>query len=161
MKGIDVTSPTARRRFYLERSLRKETHGSGSDLERILEPAPSRAYAMIPTILQGLDAMLVGAHAASAYAPPRHTRDVDVLAPHDSYGEVQARLRADGWKKSLDLAFAGSRLGLYGSAWNRKGVDEIDILASPQRWASEAFVTEKSFDRVGNRVIGLPYLILI
>lgn len=117
---------------------------------------------MIPKILRGFEIMLVDAHAAAAYAPPRQTKDVDCLIAHEHYAEAEGLLRDDGWTKTSDLAFFGSRLGLYGGAWHKLSTDDdIDVLASPQAWAAEAFLATSSFDRSGTRVLGLPYLVLM
>lgn len=51
-----------------------------------------------------------------------------------------AALRNDGWTKTADWLFAGAHLGLYGSAWNqRTRGEEVDILPTPQAWATEGF----------------------
>ncbi len=158
---IDVTRAADRRRFYLQRALRKNTRGAGSDLRYLMSIPPSDRPAMAMPF-EGLPAMLIGAHAASAYAPERMTKDVDFLVPHERFGEAEARLREAGWEKRRNLFFPNAALGLYGSAWTAgDGGTEADLISSPQPWVDEAFAVPVVTNRTGERVIPLPFLVLM
>ena len=114
--ALDVRSAASRRRFYLERGLRKGTHGSGSDLRRLMSQRPP-SLAIVPSkVFDDIPVMLIGAHAAAAYAPARQTNDIDFIVEPSRFAEAEAKLAARGWQKTTNLAFAGTSLGLYGSA---------------------------------------------
>lgn len=161
---IDVTSAAARRRFFLSRARRLNTHGAGSDM-RLLMAMPRTASGvqrMIEAIFGDIPVFLVGAFAAAAYAPERHTKDVDYFVAAENYDDAQARLQAGDWKKTRTLLFPNAGLGLHGSAWAlRGGGQEIDLMTSEQVWAREAFAAPVSQDLNGERVIPLAYLILM
>jgi hypothetical protein len=106
--------------------------------------------------------MLAGAHAANAYAPERTTSDTDFLVPHESFAAAEQRVRAAGYAKSRDLLFPNAALGLYGSAWRAEETGAIvDLISSGQAWLTEAFSTPAVLDRGGERVLPLPYLVLM
>jgi len=156
---FDPSSARQRRHFYLSRAVRSETHGSGSDLTRLLERAPQNHVDM--PLLDDLRIMLIGAHAASAYAPERATSDVDFLVHPEDIRDAEMRLEKDGWKKTVDLVFPGSKLGLRGGAWANRNNPEIDLITSDEPWLLESFTAVRVDNADGKRVIPRPYLILM
>ncbi|GAC1498254.1 MAG: hypothetical protein NVS1B14_01190 [Vulcanimicrobiaceae bacterium] len=113
-------------------------------------------------ILREIPYMLVDAHAANAYMPPRNTRDVDMLVQDSDFPKVEQRLREAGWSKNRNLMFPNAKLGLFGSAWHHdKTDDEMDVLSSNQSWMAEAFTRTPVYDRNGARVIPLPFIIFM
>ncbi len=157
-----VSVAANRRRFYLERAVRRNTRGSGSDLARLVLGERPKVGFVTADVFGDIDVMLAGAHAANAYAPPRMTADFDFLVPHERFSAAETRLRAAGWHKSRDLAFPNARLELYGSAWHDSARRlDADIIASPQTWAREAFAAPPSRDPNGARILPLPFLVLM
>jgi hypothetical protein len=104
-------------------------------------------------------AIVVGGVAARAYAPERFTKDIDFLIEHDRFVEATSLLAKRGWKRKVDLVFPNASLGLAGEAWEKDG-QEIDVIATDQAWANEAFETP-AYDQTGLRVIPLAYLVLM
>jgi hypothetical protein len=104
--------------------------------------------------------VLIGARAVAAYAPERHTKDVAFMVRHEDFVEAERRLRATGWQRRRMLVFPNAALGFHGSAWSAAG-GEADLLASPQAWAREAFAATPVFDQNGERVMPLPFLVLM
>jgi len=156
---LDVTQAKNRRRFYLERGLRKQPIGAGSDLV-FLMALPRTKLPMKPEELFGdLPAMIVGGVATRAYAPERVTKDIDLMVEHDRFVEAIQRLRVEKFEKKNDLFFPNASLGLYGESWTKENL-EIDILSSPQEWCKLAFRIRVD-DQTGARVIPLPYLVLM
>ncbi|HVS45441.1 MAG TPA: hypothetical protein VMS32_02130 [Verrucomicrobiae bacterium] len=156
---LDVTQAKNRRRFYLERGLRKQPIGAGSDLV-FLMALPRTKLPMKPEELFGdLPAMIVGGVATRAYAPERVTKDIDLMVEHDRFVEAIQRLRVERFEKKNDLFFPNASLGLYGESWTKENL-EIDILSSPQEWCKLAFRIRVD-DQTGARVIPLPYLVLM
>jgi hypothetical protein len=161
---IDVSSAAARRRFFLDRALRLNTRGSGSDMGRLMEmPRTTNGVdRMVEAIFGDVPVFLVGAFAAAAYAPERYTKDVEYFVAAGRYEDAQARLRAGEWKQTRTLTFPNAALGLHGSAWiPRGGGQEIDLITSEQPWAREAFASAVVRDANGERVIPLAYLVLM
>jgi len=159
---IDVSKAADRRRFILQRALRKETRGSGSDLAYLLTLPQSERPAIRTFLFAPVPAMLAGAHAANAYAPERATSDTDFLVPHENFAAAEQRLRAAGYEKSRDLFFPNAALGLYGSAWRGEETGAaVDLISSGQGWLTEAFCAPTTLDRGGERVLPLPYLVLM
>src|SRR5438270_9149036 len=137
---LDVTLARNRRRFYLDRGLRKKPVGAGSDLEALMR-LPRRAIDMkIDEILGDIPWAVVGGVATRAYMPERATQDVDILVEHASFTRAEERLKKQGWQRKNDLFFPSASLGLHGSAWEKD--IQLDILASDQSWASEALGVE-------------------
>jgi len=156
---FNPASAADRRRFFIERALRTRSRGSGSNLDRLMAGAVQNSGDM--GLFDGIPAMLIGAHAAAVYAPPRHTMDVDVIVPFDRYAETQARMREAGWAKLNDLVFPGSNLGLAGAAWSRSGAEAQDVLTSDRGWLNDAFTLAPVLRSDGKRVIPRDYLILM
>jgi hypothetical protein len=60
------------------------------------------------------------------------------------------------------LFFPNAALGLYGSAWRAEETGAIvDLISSGQAWLTEAFSAPATLDRSGERVLPLPYLVLM
>jgi hypothetical protein len=155
----DLREARNRRRFYLDRGLRKRPVGAGSDL-RALMALPRDPSAVNPGDLFGaIPVLVIGGVATRAYAPERQTKDTDFLFESASYAEAIALLRKTGWRKTVDLFFPNSSLGLRGEAFEKDGVF-VDLITSDQEWVSEAFV-RPTHDQTGLRVIPLAYLVLM
>jgi hypothetical protein len=158
-RTVDYGRARDRRRFYLDRGLRKQGRGAGSDL-RGLMALPRKEAALKPEFLFGdVPAVVVGGVAARAYAPERQTKDIDFLIGHERFEEATIGLRQRGWQKKLDLVFPNTSLGLRGEAWEKDG-QLIDVIATNQDWSREAFRTPV-FDQIGLRVIPLAFLVLM
>lgn len=160
---IDVSSAAARRRFFLSRAARLNTRGAGSDMRLLMTLRRTPNGARVPeTIFGDLPVFLVGALAAAVYAPERSTSDVDYFVTADRYDDARACLREAGWRETRTLTFPNAALGLYGSAWTPSGEGrEIDLLTSAQAWVRDAFSAPPSRAANGERVIPLPYLVLM
>ena len=93
-RKIDVTSAAARRRFYLDRALRKNSGGAGSDMAFFMAVTAHEEWRrrMIERTLGDIAAFLIGAHAASAYPPERMTKDINYFVVADRYATAIARL---------------------------------------------------------------------
>jgi hypothetical protein len=50
---------------------------------------------------------------------------------------------SDGWKKTTDLAFAGTMLGLRCAAWAKGNNPEIDLITSDEPWLLESFAAPR------------------
>jgi len=148
-----------RRRFYLDRAMRIETHGAGSDLSRLLS-APRKTLVQMP-ILDDLPVMLIGAHAAAVYAPERATIDVDLIVPVTHFDVAEAKMRLDGFTRARALGFPGSALGLRGSSWQKGDDPSVDMMTSDQSWLVEAFIAPQVANTKDQRVMPLPYLVLM
>jgi hypothetical protein len=113
------------------------------------------------SLFDNLRIMLIGAHAASVYAPERATSDVDFLVHPEDIGEAENLLRKDGWQKTIELGFPGSKLGLRGTAWANGNNPEIDLLTSDKPWLLESLAAPHSENSDGKRVIPRAYLVLM
>jgi hypothetical protein len=159
---IDVTKAADRRRFFLQRAMRKNTRGSGSDLALLLTLPQSERPAIRTSLFEPVPVMLAGAHAANVYAPERSTSDIDFLVPHESFAAAEQRLRAAGYEMTRELPFPNAALGLYGSAWRSlKAGATVDLISSDQPWLPEAFAVPVELNRDGDRVLPLSYLVLM
>jgi len=158
-RAVDYGRARDRRRFYLDRGLRKQGRGAGSDLRKLMA-LPRKEAAVRPESLFGdVPAVVVGGVAARAYAPERQTKDIDFLIDYERFGEAMIGLGQRGWQKKLDLVFPNTSLGLRGETWENDG-QLIDVIATDQDWGPEAFRTP-AFDQIGLRVIPLAYLVLM
>ena len=156
---LDFRQAQNRRRFYLERGLRHRPFGAGSNL-RLLMDLPRYEVQVKPEELFGdIPAVVIGGVAARAYAPERHTKDIDFLIDHSRFEEASERLRQAGFRKDRDLFFPNASLALYGRAWSR-GQVIIDVVATPQLWGKRA-LEKRVLDQTGLRVVPLPYLVLM
>jgi len=156
---FNPASSADRRRFFIERALRTHSRGSGSNLDRLMASPVPNGEGMFS--LDGMPTMLIGAHAAAVYAPPRHTIDIDFVVPFERYAEAQDQLRRNGWSKINDLVFPGSHLGLLGSAWSISETEEKDLMTSDRDWLRDAFAHSPVLRSDGERVIPRDYLILM
>jgi len=103
---------------------------------------------------------VVGGIATRSYMPERVTKDIDVLVPPSSYDPAVERLGQMGWKIERALRFVDSSLGRHGTSWSKGNDQQIDLITGDEDWAVEA-CSLPTFDAFGNRVIALPYLILM
>ena len=160
---LDVRSAAARRRFYLSRARRLNTRGAGSDMDNLMEmPRTGSGVAhVVDAIFGDISVFLIDAFAVAAYAPERLPKDVCYFVAAKRYGDAQARLRAAKWNETRTLAFPDGALGLFGSAWTEDAGRKIDLLTSEQAWGLEAFAAPVSRDANGERVIPVPYLVLM
>jgi hypothetical protein len=149
----------ARRRFYLDRGLRKRPLGSGSNMETLMQSEREKLFIVMESLFGEIPAAVVGGVATRAYSPERKTKDIDVLVDHGRYEEAVERLQTLGWRDDGRLYFPNSLLGLYGTAWKKEG-QKLDVIASDQPWAEEA-LSDKTYDQTGLRVIALPYLVMM
>lgn len=160
--GAGVVTAGERRRFFLSQTLRRRPIGSGSDLERLMVLPRERVGFMALQYFKGIDAMLIGAHAANAYMPSRNTADVDVLVRSGAFQPTEAAFERDGWKRGRTLLFPNAKLGLHGTAWTHPVTnEEVDLITSAQSWVNAAFDAEAVLDSNGARVIPLPFLVLM
>jgi hypothetical protein len=157
MHGFETAR--ARRRFYLERGLRKRPAGSGSNLDTLMQHERGTLFVVMESLFGDIPAVVIGGVATRAYAPERHTKDVDFLVDHARHAEAMRRLLAHGWRRDRDLFFPNATLGLYGESWSKQG-RTIDVMSSDQAWAAEA-LEEEAYDQTGLRVAALPYLVLM
>jgi hypothetical protein len=60
------------------------------------------------------------------------------------------------------LFFPNAALGLYRSAWRAEETGAaVDLISSGQAWLTEAFSAPAALDRSGERILPLPYLVLM
>jgi hypothetical protein len=112
-------------------------------------------------LLDGIDFMLIGAHAAAVFAPERNTNDVDIIVAPESFPEAERSLSIAGWSKQNDLLFPNTNLGLYGSAWQHCDRSDIDVISTDAAWLHEAFRLPPVLNHEEQRVIPLAYLVLM
>lgn len=155
----DFTTAAGRRRFYLERGLRRRPIGAGSDMETLMQSPRTKLFLTMGELFGDIPAAIVGGVATRAYAPERVTQDLDVLVDHMQYRDAVRRLEGLGWSSLRELIFPNTMLGLHGSAWSNQD-RKLDLLASPQPWAAEA-LAEEAYDQTGARIVALPYLVLM
>ncbi len=139
--------------------MRKPPIGSGSDLRHLMKLPRTELLVKPEDIFGELPVLVVGGVATRAYAPERHTKDIDFLVEDERFHEAAQSLSKNGFRKGHDLYFPNTSLGLYGEAWSR-GHEELDIISTPQEWCHAAFLG-RAEDATGLRVIPLPYLILM
>lgn len=151
--------PAVRRRFYLERGLRKRPLGAGSNMETLMQSPRENLDIVLENLFGDIPAAVCGGIAVRAYAPERKTQDVDILIDHDRHREAVRCLEERRWRDDGTLYFPNSALGLYGSAWLKDG-QKLDLLSTDQPWGVEALAT-RAFDQTGLRVLSLPYLVLM
>ena len=158
-RTLDYRQSRDRRRFYLDRGLRKQGWGAGSDLRRLMELPRDEVAAKLESLFGDISAMVVGGVAARAYAPERQTKDVDFLVDHERFAEATTCLGQFSWRKKLDYVFPNTSLSLHGETWEKDGF-LIDAIATDQEWGTEAF-RQPTYDQTGLRVIPLAYLVLM
>lgn len=160
---MNFASARDRRRFFIERGLRRRRHGGcGSDLEALMQLPRTEIQVNARELFGKISFCVVGGIATRAYMPERSTKDIDFLVSADDFEGAEQRLREAGYSaiaRRDDLLFPDSRLGLFGRAWQKEDI-RIDLISSSQEWVHEAMMTE-SYDQTGLRVIALPYLVLM
>jgi hypothetical protein len=135
----DFSVAANRRAFFLRRAMRLRTRGTGSDLDRLMAGSRSSIGLVASKVFGNIPVMLVGAHAANVYMPPRSTANVDFLVPNQHFRDAEKALAAAGWQRSRDLLFPNANLGLYGSAWHHPQTNEaLDLISSAQHWVEAA-----------------------
>ena len=121
-RSFNPASAAHRRRFFIERALRLQSRGTGSNMDRLMEDPVQNVKDM--PLLEGLPVMLIGAHAAAAYAPPRNTADVDFIVSFDRYAEAEARMLAGRLGKDQRYGLpeqpSGTHRRCLGKAWRRR-----------------------------------------
>ncbi len=161
-RTLDFRLGRDRRRFFIERGLKKRVPGTGGAIEELMN-LPRGKLAMNPQELLGeIPFCTVGGVATRAYMPERSTKDVDILVNACDFESAEERLSKAGYeavRKRDDLFFGNSALGLFGRAW-QKADARIDLISSEQEWVHEALMID-SRDQTGLRVIALPYLVLM
>lgn len=153
-----------RRRFFIERGLRKRAGGGGrgSALASLMALPRTELSVNLAELLGNVSFCVIGDVATRAYMPERATKDIDVLVSADDFDDAEQRLREAGYTavaKHDDLFFANSMLGLFGRVW-QKADTRFDLISSRQEWVHEALALE-AYDQTGLRVIALPYLVLM
>lgn len=156
---LDFSQASARRRFFLERGLRKRPVGSGSNLERLMKIPRDLHWIDTNELFGDIPTVVVGGVATRIYSPERATKDIDLLVDHTRFAEASDKLGKAGYQKDDTLFFPNASLGLYGEAWF-KGASHIDLLSTPQKWGKKALV-KPVIDPTGLPIIRLPYLVLM
>lgn len=156
---IDYRQPRDRRRFYLDRGIRKSPREAGSDLRRLMALPRAEVAVRPESVFGDVPAVVVGGVAARAYAPERATTGIDVLVDCDRLWEATRCLQQDGWRKRFDRASPQTSLGLRRAGWG-KGELLVDVISTDQDWGREA-LRIPAFDQSGLRVIPLPFLVLM
>jgi len=144
MHSADFHTAAGRRRFYLDRGLRKRPMGSGSNMATLMQSEREKLPIVMESLFGDIPAAVVGGIATRAYSPERKTQDIDVLVAHARHDEAAERLKTLGWRNDGDLLFPNGLLGLYGSAWLREG-QKLDLMSTDQAWAREA-LAQFSYD---------------
>jgi hypothetical protein len=161
---FDPSSPAARRRFFIE-AARRRLGPRGLAEPTFDLPSEQRAdhgVEGLERIFDDLEVCLVGAHAAAAYAPERATHNIDYFTPPAQYETALQRLLAAGYTKQREMTFASPRLELFGSAWLDAGrTVNVGLLSSTGTWVEEAFAASRADNVTGDRVMPLPFLILM
>ena len=151
--------PAVRRRFYLDRGVRKRPLGAGSNMETLMQSEREKLDIVLESLFGDIPAAVCGGIAVRAYAPERKTQDIDVLVDHQRHAEAERRLAGSQWTTDGRLYFPNSMLGLSGSAWLKDG-QKLDLIATDQPWGAEALAAPV-FDQTGLRVLPLAYLVLM
>ncbi len=118
---------------------------------------------MIGEMFGELPVCLIDAHAAAAYAPERMTQGVDYFTTAQEYERASRVLASHGYRKSGNLTFATTALGLFGSTWipRETSAQSLDLISTEQPWGDDAFRAPAQFTKEGDRVIPLAYLVLM
>jgi hypothetical protein len=150
---MDLSTPTGRRRFIIERALRCARPGSGSSIEFLqsrswTDPPITAALRTLP-----VPYVIVGGLATALYMTRRMTPNTDILVPHDDLESVAEVFRATGWEHRGRLAYGGQ-------AWRTLDGHEVNVLTSDESWAYDA-IASPNRSPTGLRVIALPYLVLM
>jgi hypothetical protein len=115
-RALDYRQAKDRRRFYLDRGLRKQGRGSGSDLRGLMELAREVVMVRSEDLFGDIPAIVTGDVAARAYAPERLTKDIDFLVDFDRFVDATSVLAKRGWNKRVELVFPNASLGLRGGS---------------------------------------------
>ncbi|MHB8141835.1 MAG: hypothetical protein ACYDHD_11405 [Vulcanimicrobiaceae bacterium] len=154
---IDITDASARRRFYLSRSLRKHPIGAGSNLSALMALPRIPLPMNFAELFQNEPWCLIGGVATRAYMPERTTRDIDILVAHPA--TIDKILRDNTWTYDQELFFPNTTLALCGTSYHKDHI-VLDVFSSEQTWVAEALRTP-TYDQTGVRVAPLAYLVLM
>jgi len=151
-------NPALARRKMIEIARRRRSRGAGSDLQLLMSAPRSPLAVNLTQLFTGISYVVIGGVATRLYMPERFTKDIDVLVGAQSYDAARERLQQATWQAASELRFPDSSLGLRGYLWTLNDAS-LDLLTSDKQWAEEACSTP--VDQSGNRIISLPYLVLM
>ena len=140
--ALDLHSPAARRRFYIQMAKKRVRPGSGSGPETLWARTWRRPVFDLRTIT-AVPFVVIGGVATRLYAPERVTDDLDIL--------IEAK-NADALAADINRAGGISFCKLNGMA--------LDVSEEDAPWAAEAIANPASAPN-GLPVISLPYLVLM
>ena len=150
----------AQRKQFLEICLRKASYPTTNDRGRLRELS---TYAL-PNLSLLTSHAVRGAWAANNYMAPRNTQDIDLLTTETEYQQLLDELELRGYaiEGSLELAPKGRMEPMYVARLINSSVDYpiIDVLTSPDNWVRAA-LTDATQDPHGNKVLSIPYLVLM
>ena len=149
-----------RRRFFLDRMLRRQGAGTGSNFPLLMKlPLRRVVRDSLETIL-GVPYAVIGGVATRLYVPERMTLDLDVLVALEDMPRVTKQLRECRARAVGTLAFPDSRLGLIGETWHIEGMAPLDVIASSGRWVREA-IEDARLDETGLRIAPRAALVVL
>ena len=150
--ALDLHTPAARRRFYIEMAKKRVRPGSGSGPETLWARTWRRNVFDLRT-LTAVPFVVIGGVATRLYAPERVTDDLDILIEAKNAAALAADLTGGGCQKIGTLSIGGSH-------WRLPDGMSLDVLEEDAPWAAEA-VTNPASAPNGLPVISLPYLVLM
>ena len=140
-----------RRRFFLDRMLRRQGAGTGSKPALLMKwPLRQIVHDSLENIL-GVPYAGIGGVATRMYIPERMTLDLDVLITLDDMPSAIKRLQERQATAAGTLAFPDSRLGLVGETWHIEGMAPLDVIAATGHWVTEALEGAR-IDETGLRI---------
>ncbi len=139
--ALDLSTPAARRHFYIQMAKKRVRPGSGSGPETLWARTWRRPVFDLRTIT-AVPFVVIGGVATRLYAPERVTDDLDVLIEAKHAGRLSADLERNGCAKRLPDGMP------------------LDVTEENAPWAAEAVANPASAPN-GLPVISLPYLVLM
>ena len=150
----------AQRRQFLEICLKKASYNPANCRRRLQEL--STYY--LPNLNLLSPHVICGAWAANSYMAPRNTQDIDLLTTEESYEDLVEELELRDYVVDgpLELAPKDRMSSLYGVRLVKPTAKYpvIDVLTSPDPWIQNA-INEAKRDPNGNKVLSIPYLVLM
>jgi hypothetical protein len=146
-------TPVLARRILIDIARRRIQPGTGSAPEFLRRRTAMNPWPDLRPILTGIPWVVVGAVATRAYMPERATKDLDILVRQQDGAEVEARLRAAGYKVVSRLAAPGFLVRAPDGA-------EVDVILGSYPWLNEALAHVRR-DPAGYPVLDLPYLVIM
>ena len=140
-----------RRRFFLDRMLRRQRAGTGSNFSLLMKLLLRQIVHDSLESMLGVPYAVIGGVATRLSIPERMTLDIDVLVRQDDMARVTKRLRERGAKAVGARAFPDSRLALLGETWHVEGMAPLDLIAAPGQWVTEA-ILDARLDETGLRI---------